>query len=140
MSMVSALSAGLRGFRAAVASRLREAALRRDIAQEFANLGGRDLDRVHADVGCTREELSVLIRNAPQSRPLLDAMVLRLGLEKAFAFAGPPLLRDIERRCATCSTQAVCSRWLSRAGAPGEYRAFCPNAGNFDLLGGKTAA
>jgi hypothetical protein len=78
--------------------------------------------------------------NAPRSKPLLDTMILRLGLEKDFAFGGPTLSRDIERRCATCPTQALCSRWLGKGGAPDEYRLFCPNAGNFDLLTGKAAA
>ncbi len=140
MSMFSALLCRLRSLRAAVAARQEDAAMRRRMAQEFANLGGRDLDRMLADLGCAREDLATIIKNAPRSKPLLDAMVLKLGLERAFAFGEPPLLRDIERNCATCPTQAICSRWLSKGGAPGEYRLFCPNAGNFDLLTGKAAA
>jgi hypothetical protein len=138
--MVSALRTWLEGLRASAALRIREAAMRREIAQEFANLGGRDLDRVLADIGCTRDELGTLIDNAPHSRPLLDAMVLQLGLERTFAFAEPTLLRDIERRCAICPTQAVCRRWLGKSGSPGGYRAFCPNTGNFDRLNGKAVA
>ena len=57
MSMVSALRAWLEDLRTSAALRIREAAMRREIAQEFANLGGRDLDRVLADIGCTRDDL-----------------------------------------------------------------------------------
>lgn len=140
MTMLSNLLCGLRDLNAKARSRLHDAAMRRRTAQEFADLGSRDLDRVLADLGCTREDLEVLINNAPRSRPLLDAMILRLGLEKEFALGEALVLRDIERRCATCPTQTICGRWLSKGGAPGEYRLFCPNAGNFDLLSGKTAA
>jgi hypothetical protein len=140
MTMVSALRTRLESLRNSVALRIREVAMRREVAQEFANLGGRDLDRVLADIGCTRDELGTFINNAPHARPVLDAMILRLGLEKAFAFAEPTLLRDIERRCATCPTQGICRRWLGKRGSPAEYRLFCPNAGNFDQLNGKAAA
>jgi hypothetical protein len=140
MTIASALRAGFQGLKAAVASRIREAAMRQEIAQELAGLGGRDLDRVLADIGCTRDEIDTLVHNAPRSKPLLDAMILRLGLERAFAFAAPSLMRDIERRCAICPTQPICSRWLGKGGSAGEYRSFCPNAGNFDLLTGERRA
>jgi hypothetical protein len=137
--MLSALSCRLRRLGAAMTSRHRDAVIRRGLAQEFAGLGC-DLDRVLADIGCSRDDLAAIIANAPRSRPLLDAMILRLDLEKEFAFADPRLLRHIERCCATCPTQAVCSRWLSTRGAPDEYRLFCPNAGNFALLTKAAAA
>jgi len=140
MTILSNLLHGLRNLSAKVTSRLDDAAIRHRMAQEFVDLGSRDLDRVLADIGCAREDLAVLIKNAPRSRSLLEAMILRLGLEKEFALGEPLLLRDIERRCGTCPTHAICGRWLGKGGAPGEYRLFCPNAGNFDLLSGKTAA
>jgi hypothetical protein len=140
MTMVSALLTRLQGLKTSVAIRFREAAMRREVAQELTNLGSRDLDRVLADIGCTRDDLSTLVDNAPRARPLLDAMILRLGLEKAFACADLPLLRDIERRCATCPKHGICRQWQSKGGTPGEYRVFCPNARNFDLLSGKAAA
>lgn len=140
MTMFSNVLYGLRNLSARAKSRLHDAIMRRQMAQEFADLGSRDLDRVLADLGCAREDLPTIINNAPRSKPLLDGMILRLGLEKAFAFCEPPLLREIERRCATCPTQAICGRWLNKGGAPGEYRLFCPNASNFDLLTGKVAA
>lgn len=138
--MASALLTWLEDLKNSVSLRIQEAAMRQQVAQELANLGGRDLDRVLADIGCTRDELGTLINNAPRARPLLDAMILRLGLEKAFAFAEPTLLRDMERRCATCPTHRICRRWLGKGGSPGEYRLFCPNVGNFDLLNEKAAA
>lgn len=128
------LPRGLRTLKARVASYFRDAAARRHVAQEFAGLGSRDLDRVLADIGCSREDLATIIQNAPRSKPLLDAMILRLRLEKAFALAGPELLRDIERRCATCGVQGRCSAWLRKGRASDDYKLFCPNAGNFNLL------
>lgn len=127
---------GFQGLKSRVVSCFRDAAARRQVAQEFATLGRRDLDRVLAEIGCSREDLATIIRNAPRSKPLLDSMVLRLGLEKPFAFAGPELLRDIERRCATCGAQARCGAWLRKGRASDDYRLFCPNAGNFNSLRG----
>lgn len=122
-----------------VKSWLRDAKARRRLAREFGRLGSRDLDRVLTEIGCSREELSVLIHNAPRSRPLLDGMIFRLGLEREFALGDAELVRDIERRCATCAAQGRCDAWLRAGRASDDYRLFCPNAGNFGLLAGKTA-
>jgi hypothetical protein len=132
------LPRGFRGLKSWVVSSIRDAAARRRIAQEFASLGRRDLDRVLADIGCSREDLVAIVRNAPRAKPLLDSMVLRLGLEESFALAGPELLRDIERRCATCGSQGRCGAWLRKGRASDDYRQFCPNAGNFSFLKGAT--
>jgi hypothetical protein len=127
---------GFQGLKSWVVSYFRDAAVRRQVAQELATLGRRDLDRILAEIGCSREDLATIVRNAPRSRSLLDAMVLRLGLEKQFAFAGPELMRDIERRCATCDAQARCGAWLRKGRASDDPRLFCPNAGNFRFLRG----
>jgi hypothetical protein len=133
------LPRGLNVLKERLVSWFNEAAERRRLAQEFANLEGRDLDRVLADVGCSREDLTMIVRNAPRSRPLLDSMILRLGLEREFALAGPQLARDIERRCATCGAQARCSAWMRRGRVSDDHRQFCPNAGNFERLTEKAA-
>jgi hypothetical protein len=123
--------------RAAKASVLRyfdDAAIRRDLREELAGLRGRDLDRVLAEIGINRDELELVIQNAPRSRMLFQSMLRRLGLEKRLSLAAPQLIRNIERRCATCCHQAECADWMDK-GAPGAaYRQFCPNAETFDSL------
>jgi len=87
-----------------------------------------------------RPSAPVSLGSARRERPLLDAMILQLGLERAFAFAEPPLLSDIERRCEACATRGICRQWLQAGEATQAYRRFCPNARNFDVMTGHTAA
>lgn len=123
--------------RRAVSSYFRDNAVRRHLADELTALGSRDLDRILVDIGCSRDELPLLIHNAPRSKPLLDAMILKLGLERAFMTADPGLMREVEHCCGTCTAQAQCGRWLYRSSGGDGYKRFCPNAGNFDILAGR---
>jgi hypothetical protein len=123
----------LKGLRALVRRYLDDAAMRRELRAEFAELGG-DLDRVLAEIGLTHDELDTLIQNAPRSRMLMQSMLRRLGLEKRLAMVAPQLVRNIERHCAMCGSQRECADWMAK-GAPGDaYRRFCPNAEALDAL------
>jgi hypothetical protein len=133
MCVINSLVMRVRGL-AAAGSYFRDAAERRRVAREFARLDERDIARVLADIGCSREDLRTLIHNAPRAPALLHAMTARLGLEAAFAAAGSDTVRDIERRCTTCTAQARCRRWLHRSGTDDGYKQFCPNTGNFEAM------
>jgi hypothetical protein len=128
------LARRVRGMAASVGSYMRDAAERRRLAREFARLDDRDIARVLADIGCSHEDLRTIIDNAPRAPVLLHAMTARLGLEAAFAGAGSDMVRDIERRCTTCTAQARCRRWLHRCGTDDGYKQFCPNTGNFEEM------
>ena len=134
MCVMDSLVRRVRGLTAAAGSYFRDAAERRRVAQEFARLDERDVARVLADIGCSREDLRALINNAPHAPVLLRAMTAKLGLEAAFAAAGSDTVRDIERRCTTCVSQARCRHWLRRAGTDDGYKQFCPNTGNFEAM------
>jgi hypothetical protein len=130
----SSLIDRIRAATASIARYFDDAAIRRDLREELTGLGRDDLDRVLAELGISRDELEIVIKNAPRSRMLFQSMLRRLGLEKRIGLAAPQLIRRIERRCATCSRQKECSDWLEK-GAPGTaYRQFCPNAETFDNL------
>lgn len=113
---------------------VREWLERRRRIRELARLDRRDLDRVLGEIGCSRDELAILIRSSAAPRPLLGQMILRLGLERAFMHAGQQMTREIELRCSLCSNHRQCVHWLRTRGDDEGYRRFCPNAGNFDLL------
>jgi uncharacterized protein YjiS (DUF1127 family) len=140
MCVINSLVMRVRGLTAAAGSYFRDAAERRRVAREFARLDDRDVTRVLADIGCSREDLRAIINNAPRSPVLLKAMTARLGLEAAFAAAGSDTVRDIERRCTTCTAQARCRRWLHRNGTDDGYKQFCPNTGNFEVMTQATPA
>ena len=120
--------------KASIRRYLDDAAIRRELREELAGLGGGDLDRVLADIGISREEMETVIVNAPRSRMLLQSMLRRLDLDKRLSLMAPQLVRTIERRCATCGNQRECGDWMGK-GAPGDaYKTFCPNAETFDNI------
>ena len=130
----------IQDIKSAIASHRRDAATRRELRQELAGLSRHDFDRVLADIGLSRDEMETVIQNAPRSRKLLDSMVRRLDLQRGLSLAAPRIVRDLERRCATCGNQKDCGEWFA-AEAPGDgYRNFCPNASAFDALLRKEAA
>lgn len=113
---------------------VRDAFDRRRQMEELAALDPRDLDRIQAEIGCDRYELAALVRHTADPRPLLDQMILRLGLEWRFMFAAPVQVRELERRCGACRARGTCRSWL-RAGVNDDaYKRFCPNAANFETL------
>jgi uncharacterized protein YjiS (DUF1127 family) len=138
--MCCALTSWLDDVKVSVRRYFDDAAIRRELRGELAALGNGDLDRVLADIGLTRDEMSTLITNAPRSRMLMQSMLRRLGLEKRVALLSPQLIRGIERRCATCGNQRDCRRWIEKGGPADAYRHFCPNAEAFDAVqrGGRT--
>jgi hypothetical protein len=123
-----------RAVKASVRRYFDDAAIRRELREELQGLGGGDLDRVLADLGLNKDEMDLVIENAPRSRMLLQSMLRRLNLDRRLTLMAPQLVRNIERRCATCVNQRECNDWMDR-GAPGDgYRKFCPNAETFDAL------
>lgn len=134
MCFMSSLVRRARDAAGDVRAYLRDMAERRRVAQEFARLDDRDVGRVLADIGCSREELRAVIDNAPRSHRLLDAMVARLGLAAQVAAADSNERREIARRCTTCADQTRCRGWLRRDAVDDGYKQFCPNAENFAAM------
>jgi len=64
----------------------------------------------------------------------MHAMLQRVGLDRAIALSGDTetIVREIRRRCSSCSAEGVCERWL--AGREAGDNAFCPNAEVFEAL------
>jgi len=134
MAACNALWDRLGSLKSSIERRLRDAAVRRELRAELTGLGRGDLDRVLADIGISRDEMEAMIRNATHSRMLLGSMLRRLDLDRPLSLATPEVVREIERRCATCDNPKQCGDWLNK-GAPGDaYRGFCPNATAFDNL------
>lgn len=134
MQTGSSLMGRLRAAKASIARYFDDAAIRRELRSELAGLRGHDFERVLAELGVNRDELEIVIRNAPRSRILFQSMLRRLGLDRRLSLFAPELVRQIERRCATCGNQKECGDWMEK-GAPGQtYQQFCPNAETFDSL------
>jgi hypothetical protein len=102
--------------------------------EELAALDQHDLDRILAETGCARHELATLVRDPADPRPLLDQMILRLGLEWHFIFASSMQVRELEHRCGACRARKTCRSWLRSGVNDNAYKKFCPNAANFEAL------
>ncbi len=72
----------------------------------------------------------------------MTSMLESVGLDPAIALSDQPdtvlddaivaAMKDVRRRCQTCTTEDVCERWL--AGEEDGDNDFCPNARVFDAL------
>jgi len=72
-------------------------------------------------------------RAAKSERRML-AMLESVGLDPAIASSGDieTIMSEIRRRCQSCSSEALCERWL--AGDEEGENAFCPNAKAFEVI------
>lgn len=64
----------------------------------------------------------------------MRSMLESAGLDPVLASSGeiPTIMKDVRRRCRSCSSEDVCERWLE--GKEEGSNAFCPNAKVFEVL------
>jgi len=91
-------------------------------------------DELARDLGVSTNELSYLVRSAPDPLRLPD-MLRTLGIdETALRRAQPALLRAMEQVCSQCVVLGRCQHALDRGTAAGSYEQFCPNADRLNAL------
>lgn len=105
----------------------------RRLSRDLERLGAYERQCVLADFGLTEQELPLVAGLHAQRGDLWKQMMARLGLDPAQAEKVDGL-RDLQRMCAKCKSQARCQKWCSVAFPLEGYRAFCPNAFTFDLM------
>ncbi len=103
-------------------------------ARELMGLGRREFDRTLTDVGLTRSALPEVLRSYPESGELLGCMMEHVGVDLAWLRANPRMMRDLDRSCGLCAERRRCRKWMKRRQPADGYRAFCPNAFNFDVI------
>lgn len=71
---------------------------------------------------------------AAASQRRMTSMLERVGIDPVIAANGDStqIIKEIRRRCKTCTTEDVCERWL--AGEVKGDNEFCPNATVFATL------
>ncbi|MEE9300261.1 MAG: DUF6455 family protein [Alphaproteobacteria bacterium] len=104
------------------------------LERDFGRLQGRELDRALADIGLTRNDLSSLLKGCPIARQMFPRMMERIGVDTERAWRDPKFMGRIELACRACSVRRHCQRWLRSDEPAAGYRAFCPNASEFDRL------
>jgi len=78
--------------------------------------------------------LAIRAYMAAASERRMRSMLECAGVDPMVVASGDTtkIMKEIRRRCRTCSTEAVCERWLSGEGNGGND--FCPNANVFATL------
>ena len=91
-------------------------------------------DELARDLGVSPNELSYLVKSAPDPLRLPD-MLRTLGIdEAALRRAQPALMRAMEEACSQCVVLGRCQHALDRGTAAEEYGKFCPNADRLSAL------
>ena len=93
----------------------------------------------------TPAEMSSIARDLKLSKSTLRELAARGGephllvrmlgaLHKKMPPAGDLMTRDMQAVCSLCRNKGRCNRELATGSAASNYRKFCPNAFNLDLL------
>ena len=106
-------------------------------AREFDALTPAEASSIARDLKLSKSSLRELAAQTGE-RQLLVRMLA--SLNKSMPPSGDVLGRDMQAVCSLCRSKGRCNRDLSSGTAPGNYRKFCPNAFNLDLLPRKEAS
>ena len=104
------------------------------LERDFDQHPGDQRDRALADIGLTRNDLSSLLKGCPIARQMIPTMMERIGVDTERAWRDPKVMGWIELTCRSCPVRRHCQRWLRSDEPAVGYRAFCPNASEFDRL------
>jgi AraC-like DNA-binding protein len=125
LSNWSLLDSGSRWIRNTLARRADEAALQ----------DSGELQRIASDLNLSVSELHTLCARDGGSMNLLQKRMSQLHLDKSeIKRAHPAVVRDLEKVCALCTSDAKCSRDFDRNTDPRGWSEYCPNAATLQEL------
>jgi len=100
-------------------------------SRELDALTPAEVSSIARDLKVSKSSLRELA--AQEREPHL--LVRMLGsLHKKMPSSGDVLTRDMQAVCSLCGSKGRCNRELATGTAAANYRKFCPNAFNLDLL------
>jgi hypothetical protein len=100
-------------------------------AREFDALSPAEVSSIAADLKLSKSALRQLA--AQDGAPELLVRMLA-SLNKTTPPSGDLLTRDMQAVCSLCRNKGRCNRELSTGTGASNYKEFCPNAFNLDLL------
>ena len=106
-------------------------------SRELDALTPAEVSSIARDLKVSKSSLRELA--AQEREPHLLTRMLA-SLNKTMPPSGDVLTRDMETVCSLCQSKGRCNRELSTGTAAGNYKSFCPNAFNLDLLPEKVAS
>ena len=103
-------------------------------SREIDALTSAEVSSIARDLKLSKSSLREL---AAQDREPLQLVRMLAALQKIMPPAGDLLTRDMQTVCSLCRSKGRCNRELATGKAAANYRKFCPNAFNLDLLAEK---
>jgi hypothetical protein len=101
--------------------------------QELAGCGDNETAHIARDIGVSTSELRTLAGRWPDSANLLERRIATLGLAPV-AYAEPETVRDLQRVCGQCASEARYERDLDSDERDRAWRDYCPSAATLDAL------
>jgi hypothetical protein len=88
-----------------------------------------EAEQVARDLNLSMSELQTLCAGRGASPELLQRRLSQLDLDRnEIKRAYPGVLRDLEKTCALCTSDAKCGREFKRSADPKAWTDYCPNA------------
>jgi hypothetical protein len=104
-------------------------------ADEAALQDSGEQQRIASDLNLSVSELHTLCARDGGSMKLLQERMSQLHLDKnAIKREHPAVVRDLEKVCALCDSDAKCSRDFKQNTDPKGWTEYCPNASTLEEL------
>jgi hypothetical protein len=104
-------------------------------ADEVALTDSAEAARIAGDLNLSVSELHALCARDGGSPKLLQQRMAQLHLDKnELKRKHPAVLRDLEKTCALCASEAKCSRDFDRDVDPKAWTEYCPNSSTLQDL------
>jgi AraC-like DNA-binding protein len=104
-------------------------------ADETALQDCGERERIASDLNLSTSELQTLCARDGGAAKLLQKRMSQLHLDKdEIKRAHPAVVRDVERVCALCDSEATCARDFKRSTDPKGWSEYCPNASTLQEL------
>jgi hypothetical protein len=109
-------------------------------ADDAALADSGEAEHIARDLNLSVAELHALCAKHGGSPKLLKQRLAQLHLDKnEVKRAHPGVVRDLEKVCALCTTDAKCSRDFDRTPDPAGWTDYCPNADTLQELAQEAA-
>lgn len=104
-------------------------------------LGENEVGRIARDLSLTTGELRALAGKSADAALLLYRRMIDFRLDRAeVARSQPGVMRDLQKHCALCASQARCTRDLACHAKLSAWRSYCPNDDTLRALAPTVAA
>jgi hypothetical protein len=103
--------------------------------QELASCSVAEISSIARDLRLKPDELMYLVNQETKATGALHELLAVLGIDaKSLRLNDPNVMRELQRRCGTCSHKPQCAYHLDHGTSFEHYREYCPNTEILDDL------